>query len=75
MHACLQYLCSGDVISEKALRKALTEAGISMQSFGSDRQGPVICFFDDIDHGLRLELLIRIDAIDTRAVFAVDVGR
>lgn len=52
MHACLQYLCSRNVISESALRKALAEAGISTQSFGPDRPGPVICFFDAIDHSL-----------------------
>src|SRR5206468_12426709 len=52
MHARLQYLCSDNVISERALRKALADAGISTQSVGPDRPSPVICFFDDIDHGL-----------------------
>ena len=52
MHACLQYLCSSSVISEAALRKALAEAGISTHSSSADGQGPVICFFDEIDQNL-----------------------
>ena len=52
MHACLQYLCSSNTIFEGALRKALADAGISTHSSGAVRQGPVICFFDNIDQSL-----------------------
>jgi transcriptional regulator with GAF, ATPase, and Fis domain len=52
MRARLQYLCSGEVISERALRKALAEAGVNTQSFGSARPDPIICFFDESDDSL-----------------------
>jgi transcriptional regulator with GAF, ATPase, and Fis domain len=54
MHACLQFLCAGNVVSERALKKALMEAGISTiaQSPASTRRRPMICFCDEINHGV-----------------------
>ena len=52
MRACLQFLGSNNVVSERSLSRALAEAGISTQSFGSAGPGPVICFFDEFDHSL-----------------------
>jgi transcriptional regulator with GAF, ATPase, and Fis domain len=54
MHACLQFLCAGNVVSERALKKALMEAGISTieQSSASNRRRPMICFCDEINHSV-----------------------
>lgn len=54
MHASLQSLCAGNVVAERALQKALTEAGINTiaQSPGTTRRHPVICFCDEFSFGV-----------------------
>jgi transcriptional regulator with GAF, ATPase, and Fis domain len=50
MHACLEFLGTGNAVSEKALQKALADAGISTmaQSSASNGRRAVICFCDAV---------------------------
>jgi transcriptional regulator with GAF, ATPase, and Fis domain len=50
LHACLEFLGTGNAVSEKALQKALTDAGISTmaQPPASNGRRAVICFCDAV---------------------------